>query len=54
VFGAGAEYAVMRNISVRAELRRYEFGGVNYHTPTGSAQITTGQTLLEVGVSGHF
>jgi len=54
VFGAGAEYAVMRNITVRAELRRYEFGGANYTTPTGPAQITTGQTLLEVGVSGHF
>jgi outer membrane immunogenic protein len=54
VFGAGAEYAVMRNISVRAELRRYEFGSANYTTPNGSASVTTGQTLLEVGVSGHF
>jgi len=54
VFGAGAEYAIMRNISVRAELRRYEFGSTGYTTPTGVAQISTGQTLLEIGVSGHF
>ena len=54
VFGAGAEYAVMRNVSVRAELRRYEFGTSYFTTPAGPALIGTGETLLTVGVSGHF
>jgi len=53
-FGAGAEYAIMRNISIRAELRRYEFGAEDFITPTGNTKITSGQTLLTLGVSGHF
>jgi len=54
VFGVGAEYAMARNVSLRAEIRRYEFGSQNYITPAGPAQITTGQTLMTVGISAHF
>ncbi len=32
-FGLGAEYAITRNVSLRAELLRYDFDGATYATP---------------------
>jgi len=54
VFGIGAEYALTRAISLRAELRRYNFNGATYYMPTGPQQATSGTNLLTLGVSTHF
>jgi outer membrane immunogenic protein len=54
VFGLGAEYALTRNVSVRAEYLRYDFGDTTYSTPFSSRQIYTDTNLLRVGGSVHF
>ena len=53
-YGLGAEFAVTRNISVRAELLRYDFNGANYSTPFGSQSLTTSTNLLRIGATAHF
>jgi outer membrane immunogenic protein len=54
VFGLGAEYALTRNVSIRAEYLRYDFGNTTYSTPFSSRQIYTDTNLLRVGGSVHF
>jgi outer membrane immunogenic protein len=54
VFGFGAEYALTRNVSVRAEYLRYDFGNATYNTPYSSKQIYTDTNLVRVGASVHF
>jgi outer membrane immunogenic protein len=54
VFGLGAEYALTRSVSVRAEYLRYDFGDATYSTPFSSKQIYTDTNLLRAGASVHF
>lgn len=54
VFGLGGEYAMLPNISLRGELRRYIMGDAVYNLPTGPQTLSTSQTLFLLGVSGHF
>jgi outer membrane immunogenic protein len=54
VFGIGAEYALTRSVSLRAELRRYNFDGATYYMPTGSQALTSGTNILMLGASTHF
>ncbi|MGD0640826.1 MAG: outer membrane beta-barrel protein [Roseiarcus sp.] len=53
-FGAGAEYAITRNVSLRAELLRYDFGSATYATPFSSQSLTTSTNVVRVGASVHF
>ncbi len=53
-FGLGAEYAITRNVSLRAELLRYDFGGANYATPFASQTLTTTTNVARLGASVHF
>ena len=54
VFGAGVEYAVTRNVSVRAEYMRYSFDGQTYVTPSNATPLTTDTNLLRAGARVHF
>lgn len=53
-FGGGGEMAVTRNISVRAELRHYQFNGATYYTPSGAQKLSTSNNELLVGGGLHF
>ncbi len=53
-FGVGAEYAITRNVSLRAELLRYDFGGATYDTPFASQTLTTSTNVVRMGASVHF
>jgi outer membrane immunogenic protein len=53
-YGFGGEFAVTRNVSVRAELMRYNFDGATYSAPGGSQSATTSTNLLRVGATVHF
>jgi outer membrane immunogenic protein len=53
-FGVGAEYAITRNVSLRAELLRYDFGGVTYDTPGSSPALTTSTNVVRFGANVHF
>ena len=53
-FGLGAEYPITRNVSLRAELLRYDFGGANYATPFASQTLTTTTDVVRMGASVHF
>ena len=53
-FGLGAEYALTRNVSLRAELLRYDFGGATYSTPFASQTLTTTTNVVRIGASVHF
>jgi outer membrane immunogenic protein len=53
-YGLGGEFAVTRNVSVRAELMRYNFDGATYAAPGGSQSATTSTNLLRVGATVHF
>ena len=54
VFGAGAEYPITKNVSVRGEVLRYNFGSATYVVPTSSVQLTTSTTMARIGASFHF
>jgi outer membrane immunogenic protein len=56
VFGVGAEYALTRNVSFRAEYMRYQFGDVTYGGvfPFVSQTVNASTNLLRVGASLHF
>jgi outer membrane immunogenic protein len=54
VFGVGGEYAITRNVTLRAELLRYDFGSANYATPFASQQLATSTNVVRVGGSVHF
>ena len=53
-FGLGGEYAITRNVSLRAELLRYDFGAANYVTPFASQTLTTSTNVARIGASVHF
>ena len=53
-FGLGAEYAITRNVSLRGELLRYDFGAANYATPFASQTLTTSTNVVRMGASVHF
>ena len=54
VFGVGAEFAVTRNVSLRAELSHYDFGNAVYYMPAGAATVSTSQNVISLGVATHF
>jgi outer membrane immunogenic protein len=54
VIGAGLEYALTRNVSVRGEYLFYDFAGATYTTPFTSKSLSTSTSLLRVGASLHF
>jgi len=56
VFGVGADYALTRNVSFRAELMRYQFGDLTYGGafPFVSQTVSASTNLLRVGASLHF
>lgn len=53
-FGVGAEYPITRNVSLRGELLRYDFGGASYLVPQSSQSLTTATTVARIGASIHF
>ena len=53
-FGVGAEYPITRNVSLRGELLRYDFGGATYVVPMSSPSLTTATTVARIGASVHF
>ena len=53
-YGVGAEYAITRNVSLRAELLHYDFGNASYVTPYSSQEIYTSTNVVRVGGSVHF
>ena len=53
-FGAGVEYAVTRNFSIRAEYMRYNFGTQTYVTPLSTVPISANTNLVRGGASVHF
>lgn len=55
-FGVGAEYAITRNVILRAELLRYQFGDVTYSWtyPYASQSISASNNMLRIGGSLHF
>jgi len=53
-FGVGGEYAITRNVSLRAELLRYNFGGASYFVPPSPVSITTSTNVARIGASLHF
>jgi len=53
-YGAGAEFAVTRNLFLRAEYLRFDFGQQSYATPLTKNAITTSTNLLRAGASVHF
>jgi outer membrane immunogenic protein len=56
VFGVGAEYALTRNVSFRAEVIRYQFGDLTYSGayPFLSQTVSASTNLMRVGASLHF
>ena len=54
VFGFGAEYAITRNVSLRAEFLHYDFGNASYATPVSSEEIYTATNVVRAGASVHF
>ena len=54
VFGVGAEYALTRAITARAELRRYDFGSNGYSFPARSTTTSTDSNMVLIGLSTHF
>jgi outer membrane immunogenic protein len=53
-YGLGAEFAITRNVSLRAELLRYDFGDASYATPFASQMLTTTTDVLRIGANLHF
>ena len=54
VLGVGAEYALTKTVTARAELRRYNFGDATYYLPNGRISTTPETNMLLLGVSTHF
>lgn len=52
--GAGVEYAITRNVSLRGEYLHYDFGNAGYATPYSSQEIYTSTNVVRVGGSVHF
>ena len=53
-FGAGAEFALTRNMFLRMEYLRYDFGAQTYVTPLSARTLSTTTNLLRAGASVHF
>jgi len=53
-FGVGAEYPITRNVSIRGELLRYDFGGATYTFPSLTRSVTTSTNVARIGASLHF
>jgi opacity protein-like surface antigen len=55
-FGVGAEYALTRNVSFRAEYLRYQFGNVSYGDlfPFVTQNVDASVNMLRLGASVHF
>ena len=53
-FGVGAEIPITRNVSLRGELLRYDFGGATYTFPTSTQSVTTSTSVARIGASVHF
>jgi outer membrane immunogenic protein len=53
-FGVGAEYPITRNVSIRAELLRYDFGSATYVLPPSPQSLTTSTNVARIGASLHF
>ena len=53
-YGAGAEFALTRNMFLRAEYLRYDFGAQTYVTPLSARTMSTTTNLLRAGASVHF
>lgn len=53
-YGGGLEYALTRNVSIRGEYIRYDFGTQTYVTPLSTLPISTNTNLLRAGASVHF
>ncbi|MGO9742136.1 MAG: outer membrane protein [Roseiarcus sp.] len=54
VLGIGAEYAVARNVSLRAEFSHYDFGDVTYYAPPKPTTVNATQNLITLGIAAHF
>jgi outer membrane immunogenic protein len=54
VFGAGVEYPLTRNVSLRGELLRYDFDGASYTSPYYSRSLTPTTNVVRIGASVHF
>ena len=54
VFGIGAEYPITRNVSLRAELLRYDFEGASYVVPPSPQSLTTSTNVARIGANLHF
>jgi len=54
VFGAGLEFPLTRNVSLRGELLRYDFDGATYATPYYSRSLTPTTNVVRIGASVHF
>jgi outer membrane immunogenic protein len=53
-YGFGAEWSPIRNIGLRGELLRYDFGAQSYVTPMGGAVLKSYTHLLRAGVHYRF
>jgi len=53
-FGVGVEYPITRNVSLRAELLRYDFEGATYYVPPSAQSLTTSTNVARIGASVHF
>ncbi len=53
-YGVGTEFAVTRNLFLRAEYLRFDFGAQSYTTPLSTTAISTSTNLLRAGASVHF
>jgi outer membrane immunogenic protein len=53
-YGLGVEYPITRNVSLRGEVIRYDFGGATYATPYYPQPLTTSTNVVRVGASLHF
>ncbi len=54
VLGVGVEYAVMRNVSLRAEFSHYDFGNATYYAPPTPTTVSATQNLITLGIAAHF
>jgi len=54
VYGIGAEYPITRNVSLRAELLRYDFEGASYVVPPSPQSLTTSTNVARIGANLHF
>ena len=53
-YGVGVEYPITRNVSIRGELLRYDFGSATYGVPPSPQSLTTSTNVARIGASLHF